>query len=276
MVGLRIGTLLAAVVWARIDALNRGAPLAPLTQGSARALLVMVAIAAVASWRTAAALFGLELDRTVSCCTILYDLAAGRGSAEGAAWLTGPSAGAGTAASALIVALLAVALGRRAGRRLRASAAPAPAGALEGALDRKLVFALLGAATLAWALLGAKALVDWTGPYVFGALGHRCPFCLFLPLHHGYGWWAWGAIALGARECVAMITTEAAARRAPSLRRLADRRIARSGPWLAAIALGLCALVVGPVIAWRLETGVDLLGRQSRPRDAPWVASDGR
>jgi hypothetical protein len=265
MVGLRIATLLAATVWARLDGLNRGVPLAPLVPGAARALLVMVAVGAVASWRTAHALLGLELDRTVSCCTILYDLAAPQAGDAGAAGLSGLGAAAGTAAGALAMVVLALAVSRRARGRRRGSAGHA--------VDHPLLFVGLGAATAAWALSGSLAVVDWSGPHVFGALGHRCPWCLFLPIHGGYGWWAWGTIALGAHACVALLTAEAAARRAPSLRQLADRTLGRSGPWLALLAILLCGILVGPVAHWRSSRGADLLGQAAGDSSTAWAAA---
>jgi hypothetical protein len=192
--------------------------------------------------------------RTVSCCTILYDLAAPAPNDAATGWLAGSRAAIGLAGSALLVAGLAFGLGHRARGRLGGKANARPA-------EPPVVFVLLGATTALWALCGALSLVDWSGPHVFGALGHRCPWCLFLPAHGGYGWWAFGVIALGVRESLGMLAAEAGARRAPALRPLVDRRLARSGLWLALLALALVGLVGGPVVAWRMTTGSDLLGR---------------
>jgi hypothetical protein len=251
MVGLRVVTAVAAVVWARLDALSRRAPVATLTLGTARALLVLVVLAAVSSQRTAAALLGLDLDRTVSCCTVLYDLVAVRPSATSRPWLSGPNAALGTVMAGLLVATLALRAGWRAHRRRIGVAIPT---------ERSAVLLGFGAASLAWMVLASSALVDWTGPYVLGAIGHRCPWCLFLPIHGGYGWWAWGVLLLGGREATALITTEAAARAEPELRRVADRWNVRSSGWLVALTLLLLVLLVAPVLHWRWQTGADVFG----------------
>jgi hypothetical protein len=250
MVGLRIGTAVAAIVWARLDALNRHTPEASLTLGAARALLIVVVVAALASLRTATALLGLELGRTVSCCSALYDTAAGPPGAASAPWLSGPTAALATAVAGLLVAMLGVRVGWRARpRRDEIRSADHPALLLG-----------FGAASLGWMVLGSLALVRWTAPYVFGAMAHHCPWCLFLPSHGGFGWWAWGALAFGGREAAVILTTAAAARSAPMLRPWADRWNARSAASLAVLTLLLLVLVVGPVLRWRWQTGAGLFG----------------
>ena len=241
MLGLRVGTALAAVVWARLDALDHRAPAASLTLGTARALLILVVVAALASLRTVTALLGLELGRPVSCCALLYDLAAGRPSGGSAPWLSGPTAALATAVAGLLVAVLGLRVGWR--PRRRADGAP-----VASRSSHPVLLLVFGGASLAWMVLGSVALVGWTAPYVFGAMAHHCPWCLFLPGHGGFGWWAWGALALAAREAVAMITSEAAARSEPTLRPWADRWNRRSAVALAALTLLLLGLMVGPVL----------------------------
>jgi hypothetical protein len=58
-----------------------------------------------------------------------------------------------------------------------------------------------------------------------------------------------------------MLTTEAAARTEPALRRVADRWNVRSAGWLAAATVLLLALLVGPLLGWRWQTSADLFGR---------------
>jgi hypothetical protein len=69
--------------WHRLETLNRGAPLAPLTAVNARVLLAILPIVCLGYGATFQALTGLDTSRPVDCCTALYDRVGPAATAEG-------------------------------------------------------------------------------------------------------------------------------------------------------------------------------------------------
>ncbi len=234
------GVALAALwVWAVIDQLDRSAPLAPLATVSSRALLVAGPAVLVAAWQTTQALLHVNVQEPVSCCAAVYDLAA-VGAPEG----SGPAV-AGTphaiAAAAGLVALLAGAmLLRRQARRILSGGA-------------SVAFAMVAAS---WVAVASWVLVDVAGPYLYGALGHRCPLCFFLPHHRAVGYGLYGALMMVMAGSLTVATAGLAGSRFPPVEPRARQMTRRATLWVIGAAITFALLSAGPAVWWRARFGV--------------------
>lgn len=242
MLVLRVVSVLALVGWWEMDRADRATPVGVLAQGAARALLVAAPIAAVSTWQTAMSLLHVDVQTPVSCCAAVFDLGGGpirTGSI--------PVAGNGVVAltlaggAALIVAAL---WGRRGGLRAWPT--------------RWASLAVAGAA--AWTVVAGWALVDVSGPYVFGVLGHRCPFCLMLPSHGAVGYVGYGAMAVVLIDTLRAAVASAVGVRRHASRSLAERTVRRSLTRVALATIVFLATAFLPVLWWRAREGVWISG----------------
>jgi hypothetical protein len=116
--------------------------------------------------------------------------------------------------------------------------------------------AILVIVTAVWLFLAVWTLVDVAAPYHYGALGHRCPLCLFLPQHGAIGYLLYGSLAVVLVDAVGSVVAIMASRTHEGIRSEASRRIRRG-----AFRVGLAVVVFllggfGPVVVWRLRHGV--------------------
>ena len=226
--------------WVAVDRLNRMSPTGPLTQQASRIMLVAGALAIAATWRTASSLFGLDVHRAVSCCAAVYDLAAVSGRGGSGAHVAGP-----VHASLLVAIGIAFLFWRRlASQRVKAGA---------------MVW-VGGAVAAAFVLLGGWVLVDWTGPVLYGTLGHRCPMCMFLPRHGAVGYAAFGLLALVAVEASSAVAVVLVSRSAPDTVQNAAERARKAWRRSAIAAVCFLALATLPPIVWWMHFGVWISG----------------
>jgi hypothetical protein len=188
---------------------------------------------------TLRALATLTAHQPVSCCAAVYDQvrrtpAAAPVSDSVWVWLT--------AAGGALLIVLGVLL-----RRARP------------AWQRRLAGGL-GVLSIAWVGAATLALVRVLAAYHYGVLHHHCPWCLFLPDHHGVGFAAFAALAWAACEGPAAWLATATARRCELLAAAATAR-ARAAGWHLTLAVALFALVAGlPALVYRLRFGTWLDG----------------
>ncbi len=224
--------------WHRLEALNRSAPLAPLTPINARVLLALLPIVCLGYGATFQALSGLDTSRPVDCCTALYDRL-GPAAIAMAPFDFGPRT---------ILWLFGI---TSAGLALLAVGRCPPARFRTARWDPLLpVFAA------AWLFSGTVALVRIWAPYHYEVLHHFCPWCLFLPEHHAIGFpllILFGLVALEAPALWALIRARAryghllpgdTALTVGSCRRLVIG------------VLGFALLAAGPALWWRWQFGI--------------------
>lgn len=241
-VALAVRGLALAVlwVWAVIDSLDRSVPRAPLTVASARTLLIATPIAIVAVWQTSQSLLHVDVQHPVSCCAAVYDLASSHERAASGL----PQAGLNETVVAMIGAL-AITAGAGLLRRKSRNAIPAP-----------IVTMLWAGLAILWSGLAVWTLVDVGGPYLYRALGHRCPLCFFLPHHGAVGYALYGALAGVLAEALTAATSAYAGSRSGEVREAARTSLRRA---TLGATLGVVLFVVlsaSPAIAWRLRFGV--------------------
>lgn len=228
-VAMRALSLIALCAWYAADRLNREAPTGPLTSQGSRLMLVAGAAAWIASWRSLSSLLALDLHKPVSCCAAVYDLGTRASGAGSKAAL----AGWGHASVLAVLGLLIVASAMIAQKHQPAWR-----------------HALTAAIAAAFVTLGAWVVVDFTAPVVYGTLGHRCPLCLFLPAHGGFGYLAFGALAWVTFEAASALAVVMVSRAASETREQATKR-ARAGWVRAAIAAAvLLVAAMAPQVVW--------------------------
>lgn len=230
----------ALVAWSSWDRLNRDLPTGPLAQHASRALLVAVPLAAVASWQTLQALLHLNVHQPVSCCAAVYDLAVVAASSLPGPRLAGLTEAVALAALGLGVALAALRLWRSPDASRRA---PWKAWLLAGA-------------TVLWAALQTWVLIDVVSPYVYRALGHRCPLCLLLPEHGAVGYLQYGTLLGSILIAVRIACLTTAARQHPTAAEPAKPRIRRAAVLMAILVLVQLVAAAFPVAWWRIRFGV--------------------
>jgi hypothetical protein len=115
---------------------------------------------------------------------------------------------------------------------------------------------LLAMTALLWVPLAAVALVRVLAAYHYGVLHHHCPWCLFLPEHHGVGYPLFGSLAVAALEGPAAWAAAAISARFPSVAGAGAARVQQSGRWMVVAVFLFFLLSVGPALLWRLRFGV--------------------
>ncbi len=242
MLLLRGMSVLSLLAWAEVDRADRVTPTGALAVSSARALLAAAPVAAVAVWTTVLSLARVDVQTPVSCCAAVFDLARTSKPYGGIPY----AGGMGVMSTMLTGIVLAVsALGLRRRTALERRAAPA---------------AMLVVATWAWTMLAFWTLVDVAAPYVYGVVGHRCPFCLLLPSHGILGYVAYGSLGV-----VLVESLRAAVARRMGLHSGADAafalRSSRSSLARMAVAIAVFLMAsLGPALMWRIREGVWITG----------------
>ncbi len=224
-------------VWTVLDDLDRKSPLASLAHPTARALLVSVPVAAVGTWQGVWALLRLESSQEVSCCSALYQQAQAKGLSE-VLWKASEM----HAAVALVLGLLVIALAgtMRKGQKRQS-----------GAWVNALTVLAFG-----WALLAGWVLLDWLSPYAYGVLGHRCPYCLFVPRHGARGYVLYGALLVTVFEALAAKVAHRVGAVSDDIRPWAWLQVRRSALRISVAASVFLIVAYGPALAWRFRYGV--------------------
>ncbi len=233
---LRLIGAVVAHLWMVLAKLNRSRPEAPLVALNARILLIVAALIVTAGAGSTGALWRLDLQQTVDCCTVLYDRVLSPTSsglfaaAEMPVWVFATAT----------AAVLGFGWGARfGGERVRRGAA-----------------ALLCGGVWVWVPLAVLVLVDRVAPYYYQVLQHRCPWCLFLP-EHGYAGFAFfGSLLVAAFEGPVAWVADRVAGSHPGLKAAASRRSQRAASLVMMAAVMFTALAVAPAIAWRWRFGV--------------------
>jgi hypothetical protein len=242
MILLRGISMLSLLAWAEVDRADRVTPTGALAVSSARALLAAAPVAAVTVWTTVGSLAHVDVQTPVSCCAAVFDLARTTKPSGGIPY-AGSMGVIGTFLMGGVVAMAALGMRRR--TTLEKHAAPA---------------AMLVIATWAWIMLAFWTLVDVAAPYIYGVVGHRCPFCLLLPSHGIAGYAAYGSLGV-----VLVESLRAAVARRMGLHGGADAafalRSSRSSLARMAVAIAVfMAAGLGPALMWRIREGVWITG----------------
>jgi hypothetical protein len=238
---LRSLALLAMYFWHFIDRLNRGAPLAPLSEATARFGLLVVPFLALAVKDSFAAMWTLDTSGPVDCCAALYEKVGAATNRElaHAPWL-GPLDATGLfLVSALALVGLAV-YGLVARHHLKNPI-------LTGCVAPLAIF---------WSWATTEAMLNVFCSYYYGVLHHPCPFCLFLIEHYAVGFLIFGGMAAVLLEGLAVPLAALLAHREPQVAPEANRLARRA---LIFVAVGVCVvtlLTMAPAVVWRIRHGV--------------------
>ncbi len=232
---LRAVSLAAFVVWLEIDRANGKLATGLLAPASARSLLVAAPLAAVSTWQTVTSLRQVNVQTPVSCCATVYRLVEGS-SVQQALPRIGTAGVVSTVAGAMLIATMALVL------RARSK----PLG--------PWIAASLGVAVAAWSAVGVWTLVDEGAPYIYGVMGHRCPFCLMLPAHAGVGYVVYGAVAVAMADALRLLVDARLGDSGndPEALRVRRRRLVR----VAVAVVVFVAASLGPALWWRARHGV--------------------
>jgi hypothetical protein len=228
-------TLSILYVWRVLHRLDRDHPREPATQNGARLILAaspLLALSLISSWQ---ALMHMDAVPTVSCCAAVYDRVLD-GTAD--AHRVGLNPWFSLACQALLLILSLICVWRP---QWPWAWWAAPLG-------------------IAWAAGSTVAVKHVWSAYVYQVLSHPCPWCLFLPDHHGIGFPVFGCMAVIVMESLAVATAHRARVQFTDLNRPATDRIRRAAIRILVCLAGFTLLTVGPAVAWRLRTGAWLDG----------------
>lgn len=223
--------------WHRLETLNRGAPLAPLTAVNARVLLAILPIVCLGYGATFQALTGLDTSRPVDCCTALYDRVSPAATAEAAVFFSRRAALWLFGVTSVGLPLLVLTRGP----------------SIPGRVSRSDLLPVLAAA---WLFSGTVALVRVWAPYHYEVLHHFCPWCLFLPEHRGVGFPLLIFLGLVAFEAPALWAITRARSRYGHLLPGDTALAARCSRHLIIGVLGFALLAAGPALWWRWQFGM--------------------
>ncbi len=239
---LRFLGVIGLLCWQRLEALNRSAPLAPLTKVNARVLLMLLPILYLGYGATVLTLTGLDTSHPVDCCTALYDRVGPTIVMEApadiirrsAVWIFG----------ATTVGLLLLSPGAKPLRKGRGR--------------RRATFLLVLAP--AWLVSAAVTLVRVLTPYHYEVLHHFCPWCLFLPEHAGIGFPLLLFYGLVAAEALALWALFKGQASSPAPLPAGESLIISSQRRLLIGVCGFVLLAAGPALWWRWQFGIWLGG----------------
>ena len=222
-----------------IHRLNEAAPTAPLSRSYARGVLLAAPLVYLAGLYTIRALLQVDPQAPVNCCTVVYAQMSGGGktllplaAVPAAFWKTAFTAG----AAGLLFLTARIYLCRT-----------RPLG---GSCRLLVLFMLL------WVPAAAVTLVTVLSPYHYQVLRHHCPWCFFLPDHHGRGFFLFGTLLLAAMEAAAALASDTVATAHPPLAATALRRRRLAAGHILLALIGFILLSLAPAAVWRLRYGV--------------------
>lgn len=221
--------------WRVLDRLDSHQPQGVLTQANVRVMISATPFLALAIFYTWQALIRIETVPPVSCCAFVYDQV-----------LIDTDGYAATNRFKSIFFWCSLAGG----------AALLVLAALKSRFPCRGPGALMAVIGIFWALGAAITVTHVWSAYYYQVLSHPCPWCLFLPEHHGTGFFIFGSVAMVVLETIALWQFERVRYRYPVLAGPAERRIRQSGRRIVIAMIGFTALTLGPAIFWRIETGV--------------------
>ena len=136
-----------------------------------------------------------------------------------------------------------------------------PAGALLSLKSRpQLPAGAVAVLAIVWSLASAGAVKHVWSAYYYQVLSHPCPWCLFLPDHHGVGFLIFGCLAVVVLESLALWAARHAGCHHAHLAEPSTRRARTATIRMMFAILLFTLLTVGPALVWRLRYGVWLDG----------------
>ena len=202
-IAFQLVALIGVGAWHVVDRLNRTAPRASLTLGSARGILALLPFGVLLTWSKVSAWASLAGTKAVSCCDVLREsTAAVPTMVEGSS--SGYFGAAGATAGALFLLSLLVLIVPRFGRRA----------AISGSIA---LFSLL------LVPLGTLALTRSLLPYHFLDATEPCLYCLFLAEQGYRGYTILATLLLVAVFGIRLAFAAGIARRHADLERAATR-----------------------------------------------------
>ena len=234
---LRFIALGAMGCWHLLDRFNCRQPDGPLTVPAARTVLLIMPLVSLAVIATGRAILNLDIQQPVTCCAAVYDQVrsarqiAGTTTIPDRYWMWGFLLVSG------VQLLGAIGMWRIPGPRLGRSV-------------------LQMGVACCWTVLAVIALVRIFAAYHYQVLNHHCPWCLFLPVHHGVGYPLFTALAVATLEGFAAVLTALVDRHHPQLREFTASRSRRAGRNMF-LATGIFLLLtVLPALLWKMRFGV--------------------
>jgi len=236
------GILLVAMrLWYEMDNLNRMQATLPLTKFNARFFLVVPAVAVLTLLQTYDTFAGIQPQRAVDCCAVVYDqfptlLQAKSIAGVADAWWVGTFVFLSLLMLGLSVFMNPVTIKNQ---RLRFT---------------------LGLLCLLWMPVAALTLVNNLSAYHYEVLHHHCPWCLFLPEHSLVGYPLYGAMGLIGLEGLTIFILPQMVSENPQAYGHALDRCLRAARRLTIGGVFFLIFALGPAVIWRLRFGVWLTG----------------
>lgn len=233
---LRGLALLLVAVWWVLDDLSRSSKRATLTLTTTRALLVAAPAVVLAAFESGHALFSLDVQTPVDCCTVVYETASAASAGRG-----------GGVSSVPWIPLL-----------LGGSTVVFALGVGLALLERvpSVWYVVLSLLVFLWIPIAWSGLVKELAAYHYGVLQHDCPWCLFAARHRLVGYVLFSAMGLVAYHGLSVLVAQRVLATASGLEAAARRRIRRSSGRVAFWLLVFSFLAVGPALLWRWRFGV--------------------
>jgi len=236
------GILLAVMrLWYEMDKLNRMQATIPLTKFNARLFLVVPPVAVLTLQQTYDAFAGIQPQRAVDCCAVVYDQFPTLLQAKSTAGI----ADAWWMAAFIMLSILLLGL----------SVLINPA----TVKNQRLRFAL-GLVCMLWLPVAALTLVNILSAYHYEVLHHHCPWCLFLPEHRLVGYPLYGALGLIGMEGLTIFMLPRMVSENSQAYGHALERCLRAARRLTVAGVIFMIFALAPAIVWRLRFGVWLSG----------------
>ena len=236
------GILLVVMrLWYEMDKLNRMQATIPLTKFNARFFLVVPPVAVLTLLQTYDTFAGIQPQRAVDCCAVVYDqfptlLQAKSIAGIADAWWVGAFVFLSLLMLGLSVFMNPVTIKNQ---RLRFT---------------------LGLLCMLWVPVAALTLVNSLSAYHYEVLHHHCPWCLFLPEHSLVGYPLYGAMGLIGLEGLTIFILPQMVSENPQAYGHALDRCLGAARRLTIGGVFFLIFALGPAVAWRLRFGVWLIG----------------
>lgn len=238
----RFLTVAILYFWFVLEKLNRSYPQAPLTQQSARVLLLSVPFIIVALSDTGRALIYMDAQQPVDCCAVIYDQVRGltENQDRSGLWESLQLGGFWGVTALLTIYILWL--------KFSKSAATVKFAGL-------LVIILI-----LWLPLAVFSLINSFSAYYYQVLHHHCPWCLFLSQHRYVGFFLFGALTIIALEGPVALIMAKIAEHYPGVKSLASQRIRRVCFRLVIAVSAYVIMVSLPALVWRIRHGLWMAG----------------